>query len=282
MVSPGRPSTVRRAFWVRIRVGDSLYEAADACGVSHGAALAWYRENGGVMPRDSSPGAVRPRLTFEQREEIAILKAQGCSDAEIARVIGCHRSTVGREVKANSKTFTDGHRPQYKASTAQKRSEWKARRPKESKLALSDRLCQEVSKQLKAEHSPEQIAHRLHVDFPNDPEMRVSHETIYKALFVQGRGALRRDLHTRLRTGRAIRKTRRAQGERRGKIPGMVSIVERPPEVEDRAVPGHWESQWCCQAAIGSVRGGSAVNVRLSRIRAHSTSTRRRANAMTA
>jgi transposase, IS30 family len=110
---------------------------------------------------------------------------------------------------------------------------------------------------LEKEHSPEQIAERLRIDFPDDAEMWVSHETIYKALYVQGRGELRRDLHQRLRTGRALRKPRRATGERRGKIPGMVNIADRPKEVEDRAVPGDWEGDLITgtknQSAIGTL-----------------------------
>ena len=184
---------------------------------------------------------VRPRLTFEQREDIAVLLAAGHGKAEIARRVGCHRSTIGRELALKSTTFNDGHRPKYRASTAQKRSDWQARRTGVSKLAASERLRKVVQDQLEEEHSPEQISARLKIDFPNDAEMRVSHEAIYQALYVQGRGELRRDLHKRLRTGRALRKTRRSVGERRGKIAGMVNIAERPPEIEDRAVPGHWE-----------------------------------------
>jgi IS30 family transposase len=194
-------------------------------------------------------------LTFEQREEIAILHAtrtpQGArtTNAEIARRVGCHRSTVGRELALNSTTYTDGHRARYRASMAQKRTDWRARRPGTAKLATSDRLRRVVQDQLEEEHSPEQISARLKIDFPDDAEMRVSHEAIYQALYVQGRGGLRRDLHQRLRTGRGLRKTRRATGERRGKIPGMVNISERPPEVEDRAVPGHWEGDLITGAA---------------------------------
>ena len=193
------------------------------------------------MPRAVKPAQVRPRLTFEQREEIAIWHAAKVTNAEIARRIGVHRSTVGRELAAHSTTFNDGHRPKYRASMAQKRADWSARRHTTSKLAAGDRLRRVVQDQLEEEHSPEQISARLKIDFPDDAEMRVSHEAIYQALYVQGRGELRRDLHQRLRTGRALRKTRRSVGERRGKIPGMVNIAERPPEVEDRAVPGHWE-----------------------------------------
>jgi IS30 family transposase len=114
---------------------------------------------------------------------------------------------------------------------------------------------------LEEEHSPEQISQRLKMDFPDDPEMRVSHETIYQALYVQGRGELRRDLHKRLRTGRAVRKPRRAVGERRGRIPDMVNIAERPAEAEDRAVPGHWEGD----LILGSTASGSAIGTLVER-----------------
>ena len=170
-----------------------------------------------------------------------MLHAAGSTQTQIARAVGCHRATIGRELVLNSTTDTDGHRPTYRASSAQKRTDWRARRPGSSKLATNDRLRQVVQDQLKEEHSPEQISARLKIDFPGDAEMRVSHEAIYQALYVQGRGALARDLHKRLRTGRALRKTRRTAGERRGRIAGMVNIAERPPEIEDRAVPGHWE-----------------------------------------
>jgi IS30 family transposase len=228
-------------FWEQVRAGLTVESAARVAGVADSTGQAWFKQAGGMMPPRTTPGTVRPRLTFEQREEIAALHASGSTNAAIARAVGCHRSTIGRELTANSTYPNDGHRPRYRASSAQKRSQWKARRPKESKLAASDRLRTVVQDQLEKEHSPEQIAARLVIDYPDDPEMRVSHEAIYQALFVQGRGGLRRELHQRLRTGRAVRRTRRAVGERRGRIPGMVSISERPAEVEDRAVPGHWE-----------------------------------------
>jgi len=115
-------------------------------------------------------------------------------------------------------------------------------------LALDDRLHEHVQNRLHAKDSPEQISRRLAFLFPNDPSMRVSYETIYRSLYVQGRGGLRRDLVKCLRTGRALRKTRRT-AERRGRLAGMVGIAQRPPDALDRAVPGHWESQCLCQAA---------------------------------
>jgi transposase, IS30 family len=250
------PRVVREEFWSGIRGGLSVAEASAAAGVSRWAGQSWFAERGGVMPSSSPPATKRPRLTWQQREEIAVLHGQGNSNAEIARSIGVHRATVGRELAAGSTRFPD-RRPRYRAFVAQAAAEQRAKRPKPGKLLVNPRLAEEVQTRLEAEHSPEQIAHRLKMDFPDDPEMWVSKETIYQALYVQGRGELRRDLHKRLRTGRALRKPRRSTGERRGRIPGMVSIAERPPEVEDRAVPGHWEGDLIVgsksQSAIGTL-----------------------------
>ena len=229
-------------------------------GVSVHGGRNWFVERGGVMPRSPRPAVQRPRLSFEQREEIALLRASGESNASIARAVGCHRATVGRELVAGSTTFPD-RRPRYKASVAQAAADRRARRSGAGKLATHPRLHREVQTGLEEEYSPEQISARLKMDFPEDPEMRVSHETIYKALYVQGRGELRRDLHKRLRTGRALRKTRRAVGARRGKIPDMVNIADRPPEVEDRAVPGHWEGD----LIMGSTASNSAIGTLVER-----------------
>ena len=149
---------------------------------------------------------------------------------------------------------------QYRASWAQSRAEARARRPKRAKLAANAALRLRVQTRLDAKDSPEQIANRLKLDFVNDPEMWVSHETIYQSLYVQGRGALRRELTTCLRTGRALRRPRRRAEERRGRIPNMVSISERPPEVEDRAVPGHWEGD-----LILGADGASAIGTLVER-----------------
>ena len=243
MGTPGRPrlaKEVEELFWSAIREGLPLAEAADVAGVSVAAGQRWFRKRGGVLPPPQRPARRRPRLNLEQREEIAVLKAQDLSDAEIARQVGVNRATIGRELAAGS-SFLAGRRPKYRASVAQAAADRRSARDKPGKLATNPALAAQVTAKLEEEHSPEQIAARLKMDFPDDEDMHVSHETIYKALFVQGRGELRRDLHVRLRTGRALRKPRRAVGERRGKIPGMINISERPAEVEDRAVPGHWE-----------------------------------------
>jgi IS30 family transposase len=156
---------------------------------------------------------------------------------------------VSREVKAN------GGRDAYRAHVAHQAAFERARRPKTPKLACP-RLAGKVAEWLELWWSPEQIAERLRIEFPDDPMMRVSHETIYISLFVEGRGQLRRELSRCLRTGRAQRRPR-SRIETRGKIPGMVMISERPPEVEDRAVPGHWEGDLIIgqglQSAVGTL-----------------------------
>ena len=177
----------------------------------------------------------RLRLTFEERERICVGVARGESDAVIARAIGRHRSTVGREIRR-----TCQERWRYRPLAAERRRSERARRPKAGKLASNPRLLVAVERGLSDCWSPEQVSARLKVEFPDDRGMRISHETIYRALYVQSRGELRRQLTKQLRTGR---ERRRPQGQvRRGaRIADMVSISERPPEVEDRAVPGHWE-----------------------------------------
>jgi transposase, IS30 family len=150
--------------------------------------------------------------------------------------------------------------PRYSASTARGHAQRRACRRRPGKLALNQRLRQEVQTRLNDKHSPEQIARRLPRDFPDDLEMRVSHETIYQAIYVQGRGNLRRQLHQCLRTGRALRKPRRRADERRGRIRDMVNISARPPEVADRAVPGHWEGD-----LIVGAEGKSAIGTLVER-----------------
>ncbi|WP_443683848.1 IS30 family transposase [Nocardioides lacusdianchii] len=252
--------SVRVEFWALVREGLTVAEASVEVGVSRFAGMDWYRERGGVMPRSRPPATKRPRLTLEQREEIAVLYAAKVSNAEIAREVGCHPATVGRELARGSTVFPD-RRAKYRASTAQLAADHRARRVRGGKLAGNPRLREKVQDLLEEELSPEQISAQLQVEFPNDAEMRVSHETIYQALYVQGRGELRRDLHKRLRTGRAVRKVRRVEGERRGRIPGMVNISERPAEVADRAVPGHWEGD----LIMGSTASNSAIGTLVER-----------------
>jgi IS30 family transposase len=162
----------------------------------------------------------------------------------IARALGRSPSTISREL--HRLTYHYSGKDRYRArryipSVAQADADRELRRPKASKLATNLRLREEVQDRLKENHSPEQIARRLRIDFPDEPEMWVSHETIYQALYVQSRGALKRELVQHLRTGRSIRKPHCKEDQRRARLRGMVSISERPAEVEDRAVPGHWE-----------------------------------------
>ena len=211
-------------------------------------------------------------LSFAEREEIAVLRAQKHGVREIARRLGRSPATISRELRRNA--ATRGGRLDYRASVAQWHADRQARRPKVSKLAANDRLRQYVQERLAGtvrasdgrgiegpqvrwigrrhgrrqdrrwatSWSPEQIANRLPVDFPEDETMRISHEAIYQALYIQGRGALRRELTACLRTGRALRVPRaRTRGRGKKFVTDEVMISQRPAEAEDRAVPGHWE-----------------------------------------
>jgi IS30 family transposase len=191
-------------------------------------------------------------LSLAEREEIAVGIAAGQTPAAIARRIGRHKTTVGREIARNGVARWPAG---YRASTAQAKAESRARRPKTGKLAGSPRLAAAVQDGLNQRWSPEQISRRLVEDHPDDGEMRVCHETIYQALYVQGRGGLRRELTASLRTGRALRRPRRQPAARRTRITDMVMIAERPAEVADRAVPGHWEGDLIVGSANGSAIG---------------------------
>lgn len=174
------------------------------------------------------------RLSLEEREEIRFGLARNESMSVIARGLNRSPSTVTREVKVN------GGREGYRVWPAHQRAEQCTKRPKASKLSLNVELCARVIEGLESFWSPEEISYRLRNEFPDDPTMQVSPETIYTSLYVQGRGELRRELARCLRSGRTKRKPQ-GHVELRGKIPNMVMIADRPPEIEDRAVPGHWE-----------------------------------------
>jgi IS30 family transposase len=191
-------------------------------------------EAGGIRPR---PRIRSERvLSFEEREEISRGLATGSSLREIAEHLGRSPSTVSREVQRG------GGRLKYRATAADRRAWMRACRPKPGKLASCPRLRRAVERGLERRWSPRQISCWLARNHGEDPELQVSHETIYQALYVQGRGELRKELHRALRTGRATRKPRaRVQSRRTSRIPEMVNISERPKEVADRAVPGHWE-----------------------------------------
>lgn len=184
-----------------------------------------------ARPDRWSPGPAR--LQLAEREEISLGLSKGESCSSIAGRIGRSASTVCREVAAN------GGVAEYRAWRAHQRAWSEARRPKAHKLSPG-RLCDQVNGWLAQTWSPNQISERLRIEFPDDPMMRVSHETIYRSLFVQGRGELMRELARCLRTGR-VRRKRQGRNPDRGQLNDMVTISERPAEVADRAVPGHWE-----------------------------------------
>jgi IS30 family transposase len=251
MWSPGRPSTARREdrvrFWEAIALGFSTEDAAVEAGVSSAVGARWFREAGGMPSLTLAPVSGR-YLSFAEREEIAILHAQKVGVREIARRLGRAGSTISRELRRNASTRSN--ELAYRATTAQWHAERRASRPKVSKLAANDRRWAKS-------WSPEQISNRLRVDFPDDESMRISHEAIYQALYIQGRGALKRELVACLRTGRALRVPRaRTRGRGKKFVTPEVMISERPAEAEDRAVPGHWEGDLILglnRSAIGTL-----------------------------
>lgn len=275
MRSPGRPNVARREdrqrFWKSIARGLQSEDAAVECGVSPAVGTRWFRENGGMSPINLAPVSGR-YLSLAEREEIALLKAQNCGVRDIARRIGRDPGTISRELRRNAATRGGGL--EYRATTAQWHAERRAKRPKTAKLAANQALREYVQQRLSGRvqtpdgrvvpgpevpwtgrrhgrrkdrrwalaWSPEQIARRLRVEFPEDESMRISHEAIYQALYIQGRGALRRELTACLRTGRALRVPRaRTRGRGKKFVTAEVMISQRPAEAEDRAVPGHWE-----------------------------------------
>ncbi len=308
--SPGRPTVAWREdrvrFWAAIARGVMTEAAVVEAGVSSPVGFRWFRHAGGVNP--CLPPTVSGRyLSFSEREDIAIFRAQGLGVREIARRVGRSPSTISRELRRNASTRT--WRLEYKASIAQWHAERRAHRPKISKLATNDELRQYVQDRLSGEvrapdgktvgpdgpkwkgrnkphrgdrrwvqgWSPEQISARLKVEFPDDESMRISHEAIYQALYIQGRGALQRELVACLRTGRALRVPRaRTRQKAWAHVSPEVMISERPAEAADRAVPGHWEGdliiglQRSATARWSSARPGS---------RCSSTSLARRATA---
>ena len=249
---PRSPRQWERVFWRQVRAGLTVEDASAATGVSQATGGRWFR-NGGGMPTVDLAECSGRYLSMPEREEIAVLRST-CSVREIARRLGRAPSTVSRELRRNAATGNPGR---YRATVAQAEADARARRPKVAKLATDDRLRAYVARQLSgaAKCSPEQISRRLKVEFPDDERMRISHETIYQSLYVQGRGALRRELTTCLRTGRALRRPQRRPDARRERIKDMVMISERPPEAADRAVPGHWEGDLIIGAGSSSAIG---------------------------
>ncbi|MGJ0531809.1 IS30 family transposase [Methylocystis sp.] len=279
MRSPGRPSAAVREqlvrFWKAIAAGRTSDGAGIDAGVSPAVGVRWFRRAGGMAPSHLSKNSKPPSgryLSFAEREEIAILYAQDQGVCEIARQLGRAASTISRELRRNAARRSGGS--DYRATAAQWHADRSAQRPKPAKLATNSRLRQYVQERLSGEissgdgskisgpkvewkgrktgprqsrrwaraWSPEQIARRLPLDFPDDTEMRISHEAIYQALFIQARGGLRRELTACLRTGRALRTPRaRTRGKSKSFVSPEIMISERPAEAEDRAVPGHWE-----------------------------------------
>ena len=279
LLSPGRPPAARRenyqVFWGAIAAGRSTEDAALDAGVSPAVGGRWFRRAGGMPPlhfaQSSKPLSGR-YLSFAEREEIAIFWVQEHGVRAIARKLGRAPSTISRELRRNAATRSGGL--EYRATTAQWHADRSSRRPKPAKLADNKVLHRYVQERLAGavtapdgvklngpkvpwkgrragprQHrrwamawSPEQIARRLPLDFPDDDSMRISHEAIYQALYVQSRGALRRELTACLRTGRALRVPRaRVRGKGKSFVYPEILISERPPEIADRAVPGHWE-----------------------------------------
>jgi IS30 family transposase len=220
--------------WLRLRAGQAAKPTARELGLCTGTVRAYLLRCGGIrpVPRRRAAG----RLGVEEREEISRGLAAGESMRSIATRLGRPPSTVSREVAAN------GGPRRYRAARAEERAWLRAARPKRCKLAEHPVLRAIVEDKLARRWSPQQIAGWLKVTYPKSPEMQVSHESIYRTLYVQSRGALRKELTRYLRTGRVIR---RPQGVRlpdgRGGRPNTLHISQRPPEAEDRAVPGHWE-----------------------------------------
>ena len=238
-------------FWELVRSGLDRVEAARRAGVAAKTAQRWFRQAGGVLPPKSHEPSSKRRLSVNEREEILAGVERGESIRRIARFLGRAPSTVLRELRKNmwhqlyrgrSRHGMPVTQPwRYRPSRAQERAKRLASRPQTAKLAKNPVLRELVQAKLMKKLSPEQISRQLRKQFPDDPEMWVSHETIYQSIYVQGRGALRRELALCLRTGRALRRPHRKSQERRGRIPNMINISERPAEVEARAVPGHWE-----------------------------------------
>ena len=261
-------AVVRDQFWVLWRQGLSVEQAATRVGVHPNTVRRWLAEAGlgGPMGRPVADRGVATggrgcswqdtpvnkcldsnivsdvvvgrgfRLSVEEREEIALCRFKGMGVRQIAKVIDRPPSTVSRELKRNS-----GPDGKYRVLHAQKAARQRATRSKTSKLAQEGPLRDYVQNWLNNKLSPEQISNRLRLEHPNNPEMYVCHETIYQALYMEARGGLKREVEQALRHGRAYRKPRRKEGERRGRIPGMVPIAARPEDIEERRIPGHWE-----------------------------------------
>ncbi len=223
----------KSAVWARRAAGEPITRLSRHLGIPVESVRRYVGATGGIKPEPRKSS--RFALTLENREEISGGLAASESLREIARRVGRSPSTICREVARNQ--GRDG----YRAALAEQAALDRGRRPKACKLALSERLRAAVEADLKLDWSPRQISRRLRRAYPEDAEMQVSAETIYISLYVQGRGALRKELTQHLRRRRLVRHAKTVLPSRRGQIPDMINISQRPPEAEDRAVPGHWE-----------------------------------------
>ena len=234
----------------RVHAGENTIDIGKAIGRPRRLVYIVLKRTGGLVPRPRTRSALR--LSLAEREEISRGLRSGSSCRAIARGLGRAPSSVSREVRRA------GGGPRYRAWSADAAAQEHARRPKATKLARSSRLRAAVSRLLCLQWSPQQISARLVRDYPDQEEMRVSHETIYRALYVQTKGSLRKELHRHLRSGRLRR--RPTLGARPTGIHDMVALSARPPEVADRAVPGHWEGD----LLIGTA-GHSAIGTLVER-----------------
>jgi IS30 family transposase len=235
----GFSAAQRAELWERWRQGEGLSAIGRALGKPHSCIFSHIRPSGGIMP----PPRRRSRLALSlvEREEISRNLVAGQSLRAMARALGRAPSTISREVGRN------GGARRYRAASADKRA-WKyALRPKLCKLAVHGGLRQAVASKLALDWSPQQIAGWLKWTHPGDEAAQVSHETIYRSLYVQARGVLKKELIQYLRDRRQFRRSRHTvKNPARGRIPDAISISERPASVEDRAVPGHWEGDLLC------------------------------------
>jgi IS30 family transposase len=235
--------------WELRAQGLSDREIGRRLSLARGTVSGYLARTGGIRPRARR----RPErcLTLEEREEISRGIARGHSARTIARVLRRSHTTIARELKRC------GGRRRYRAHAAEREARHRSRRPRPTKLELCPELRRLVEERLADEHSPEQIAGWLRLAYPDNEAMHVSHETIYRALYVQARGALKRELTRHLRKGRQRRYARSQSPKRQGqgKLTDMVMISARPPEVEDRAVPGHWEGD----LLMGNRQGTAAI-----------------------
>jgi len=238
MAQMGRPGLSRQQkveLWARWKAGQSLSDIGRSLGKHAGSIFGVLFAKGGIAP--AARGRSRLSLSLHEREEISRGLVAGLSMRKIATQLGRAPSTISREIRRNE------GRGKYRAINADERAWRSACRPKPCRLAVNRSLQMVVAQKLTDNWSPQQISGWLKIEYLDDPPMRVSHETIYKCLFVQARGVLRRELISHLRTRRLMRrgKSSTTRGQPRGRIIDAISIRERPAEVEDRAIPGHWE-----------------------------------------